>query len=52
MKGAPQPDPHHFAVGLDALHVLLVALGLLLLLNARNDAPGSTTRANNILVSN
>jgi hypothetical protein len=46
----PARPTHHFAVGLDALHMLLVALGLLLLLDARDDAPGGAAGANDVLV--
>lgn len=41
---------HHVAVLLDALDVLLVALGVLLLLDARDDAPRGAARANDVFV--
>lgn len=50
LSPASPPSTHHFAVLLDALDVLLIALGLLLLLDARDDAPGSAAGANHILV--
>ena len=46
----PRPGPHHFAVLLDALDVLLVALALLLLLDGRDDPPGRPPGANHVLV--
>ena len=48
----PLPPPHHCAVLLDPRHVLLVALALLLLLNAADNAPRRAARANDVLVCN
>ena len=40
------------AIVTDGSDVLIGALGFLLLLNRRDDAPGSTARANHVLVGN
>jgi len=47
---APLGGPHHFAVLLNALDVLLIALALLLLLDGRDDPPGRPPGANHVLV--